>query len=276
MPLYLKFYFWLVLVSVVVFAIERIFSPPPRQEVFRKGFGQDLFWLLLNTQYLGWMLAVLSVYTLTWLNDAFLHFGLPNPESLRLIATWPLSLQFVVFLLLKDFLEWNVHRTLHRVPRLWEFHKLHHSIERLDWLTTFRAHWGEVIIYKLVVYLPLVILGVNETIIFSLLVFGLLVQVLIHANLTWDWGPLNYVLVSPRLHAWHHAVEMHGKHGQNFAITLTIWDWIFRTAYWPRDRSRPAALGFEGSKDYPPGIWGRLWAPFTRRTRKDKTSPLDG
>ncbi len=266
MPLYLQFYFWLFSVSFGVFALERLFSKP-RQEIIRDGFVQDLFWMLFNAQYVSWMLAILAVHTVAWLNAALFHFGLPHPESLRLIAKSPLWLQFIVFFVIKDFLEWNIHRVLHRVPWLWEIHKLHHSSERLDWLATFRSHWGEVIIYKVLVYLPLVVLGVNDTVIFAILVVSLLMQELVHANLNWDWGPLHYVINSPRLHAWHHSVEMHGKGGQNFGINLTIWDWIFRTAYWPRDGAPPARMGFDGLNDYPKGVWGRFWSPFRKRNQ---------
>jgi sterol desaturase/sphingolipid hydroxylase (fatty acid hydroxylase superfamily) len=272
-PLYLKYYFWLLLISVAVFTVERIFSATPKQEVFRQGFGQDLFWLLFNTQYASWMLAILSVHTVAWLNAGIFHLGLPSPESLKLISAWPLALQFIVFFVLRDFVEWNVHRVLHRVPWLWEFHKLHHSSERLDWLTTFRAHWGEMVIYKIVMYLPLVILGVDERVIFAILVLSLLVQEIIHANLRWDWGPFRYIINSPRLHAWHHAVEMHGAGGQNFGVTLSIWDWLFGTFYSPKDGHAPAELGFDGLRQYPTGIWARFWRPFARRSHARKDTP---
>ena len=265
MPLYLQFYFWLLLVSVAVFALERLFSAKPRQPVFRAGFEQDLFWFLFNSQFVSWMLALLSVHTVAWLNAGVFHSGLPQPASLGLISAWPLVVQFMVFFVLKDFLEWNIHRTLHRVPWLWELHKLHHSSERLDWLAAFRSHWGEMVIYKLMIYLPLVVLGVDDRVVFSILVFSVFMQELVHANLRWDFGPLGYVINSPRLHAWHHADEMHGLGGQNFGITLALWDWLFRTAYLPR--GVPTVMGFRGLEDYPAGIWGRLCRPFRRGRR---------
>ncbi|MEO6005838.1 MAG: sterol desaturase family protein [Opitutus sp.] len=265
MPLYLKFYIWLLLVSVTVFALERCFTARPSQPVIRDGFGQDLFWLVFNTQYLSWMLAVVAVYLVGWLNSAFFHFGVAQPDSLNLLATWPVWVQAVVFFVIKDFLEWNIHRTLHRVPWLWELHKLHHSSTQLDWLATFRSHWGEIIIYKLIIYLPLVVLGVDDRAIFTILVVSLFMQELVHANLNWDWGPLRYLINSPRLHAWHHSVEMHGAGGQNFGINLALWDWLFRTAYWPSDGHAPSELGFTGGNEYPAGVWQRFWAPFVRR-----------
>lgn len=265
MPLYLKFYFWLLLISAFVFTLERVFARDPKQEIVRDDFVQDLFWMVFNTQYVSWMLAIAGVHLARWLNTALFHFHLPALETLGLISHWSLALQFVVFFLLKDFLEWNIHRVLHRVPWLWELHKLHHSSERLDWLAAFRSHWGEMVIYKFVIYLPLVVLGVDDRVVFAILVFSLLMQELVHANLDWDWGPLRYVLNSPRLHAWHHSVEMHGHGGQNFGITLAVWDWIFRTAYWPADKRPPAQLGFSGMHDYPRTVWARFWNPFFRR-----------
>ncbi len=265
MPLYLQFYFWLLLVSGLVFALERLFPWRRDQEVMRPGFVQDLFWMVFNTQYLSWMLAIVSVQAALWFNATVLHFGLPAPESLRLIATWPVWVQFFVFFLVKDFLEWNIHRTLHRVPWMWRFHRLHHSIEDLDWAATFRAHWGEVVIYKVLIYLPLVVLGVSDGVVFAILACSLFVQELSHANLRWDFGPLRYVVNSPRFHAWHHDVEQHGATGQNFGVTLAIWDWIFGTAHWPKATESPRRFGLDESPPYPRDIWGRLWEPFLRR-----------
>jgi sterol desaturase/sphingolipid hydroxylase (fatty acid hydroxylase superfamily) len=268
MPLYLTFYFWLIAISGVVFTLERLFPARPRQDILRPGFVQDLFWMVFNTQYVSWMLAALTVHLGAWFNAGFLHWGLSPPDSLRLIAQWPAWMQFAVFFLLKDFVEWNVHRGLHRVPWLWRMHQLHHSIEELDWAGAFRAHWSEIVLYKLAIYLPLVVLGVSDRVIFAIVAFSLLIQELSHANLRWSWGPLRYVINSPRFHAWHHAVELHGKGGQNFAVNLTLWDWLFGTAYSPANPKLPERLGFEGMSQYPRGIWGRLWAPFSREANR--------
>ena len=105
MPIYLKYYFWLLLVSVVVFVVERVFSAKPKQEVFRDGFGQDLFWLVFNTQYVSWMLAILAVHVVAGLNAGVFRAGLPSLDSFQLISTWPLAIQFIVFFVIKDFIE---------------------------------------------------------------------------------------------------------------------------------------------------------------------------
>ncbi|MEO6245631.1 MAG: sterol desaturase family protein [Opitutaceae bacterium] len=267
MPLYLKFYFWLLLISAVMFTLERLFPWRRSQEILRAGFVQDLFWMVFNMQYVSWMLAIATVQFVAWFNSAFTHFGFPPPESLSLISRWPSWSQFIVFFLIKDFLEWNIHRVLHIVPWLWRLHELHHSSEQLDWAASFRSHWAEIIIYKAVIYMPLVVLGVPDQIIFSILVASVVVQELSHANLNWDWGPLRYLINSPRFHAWHHDVQFHQRNGQNFGVNLVVWDWLFGTVYWPKTGEAPERFGLTAESNYPEGIWRRLWAPFLPRAK---------
>jgi sterol desaturase/sphingolipid hydroxylase (fatty acid hydroxylase superfamily) len=262
MPVYVQYYFWLIAVSLFCLVLERLAPWRKEQKVFRKGFLQDLFWLTFNGHYLGLLLAMVTGQAIQVLNAFLFKLGLPVPESLALLSGAPLWLQFVIFFVVKDFIEWNIHRLLHNVPWLWEFHKLHHSIEELDWIGNFRFHWGEVIVYKSLSYLPLVILGVNGYVILAIAVVNTLMQDLNHANLPIDWGPFKYVLNSPRMHVWHHDVEQHGKGGQNFGIVLSVWDWLFGTVFWPEDRNEPAKLGFRGMSRYPASLLGRFVYPL--------------
>jgi sterol desaturase/sphingolipid hydroxylase (fatty acid hydroxylase superfamily) len=262
MPLYLEYYFWLLLISVGVGVLERVWPRHPGQKVFRAEWDQDLFWLLFNTHFVSWMLALAGVQLARWFQAALPAGGGIPWESLRLLSDWPWLLQFAVCFVVKDFIEWNVHRLMHVVPWLWRFHRLHHSIEQLDWLAAFRGHWAELVILNLVAYLPMVVLGVADSVVFAIVAVQTLLHELTHANLPWGWGRLGYVFNSPRLHAWHHDVALHGRHGQNFSISLSLWDWLFGTAYLPQQPETPARLGFEGMERYPRGIWGRLWDPI--------------
>lgn len=262
MPIYVQYYFWLIGTSLFCFALERISPWRNHQEVLREGIWQDLFWLVFNGHYLGLLLALITGKLIHSLNSLLYNAGLPIPESIAVLTDTPLWLQFILFFVIKDFIEWNIHRMLHLVPRLWEFHKLHHSIEELDWIGNFRFHWGEVIVYKTLSYLPLVILGVDNTVILIIAVIGTLMQDLNHANLPIDWGPLRYIFNSPKMHVWHHDVELHGRGGQNFGIVLSLWDWIFGTVYWPESKIHPDSLGFKNMEVYPRSLFGRFFYPF--------------
>ncbi|MCP3981551.1 MAG: sterol desaturase family protein [bacterium] len=270
MPVYLQYYFWLVLISLGCFLLERVTPWRRGQRVFRRGFAQDLFWLVFNGHFLGLILALGTGRLVAGMNSALRDLGWPVPDSLALIAGVPLWLQFVVVLVLKDFIEWNIHRLLHNVPWLWELHKLHHSIEELDWIGNFRFHWAEVLVYKTLSYLPLVVLGADHRVLLAIAVLWTVMLDLNHANVPVSWGPLRYVLNSPKMHVWHHDVEQHGKGGQNFGQVLSVWDWLFGTAYWPDDREGPERLGFDGMDSYPRSVPGRFVYPFLRRRASDR------
>lgn len=262
MPVYLQYYFWLIAISLLCLVLERLAPWRKSQRVLRAGIAQDLFWLVFNGHYLGLILALVGGRAIQLLNGALYDAGLPVPESLQLLSGAPMWVQFVVLVVVKDFVEWNVHRLMHNVPWLWEFHKLHHSIEELDWIGNFRFHWGEIVVYKTLSYLPLAVLGVDPRLMLVAGVLWTLMLDLNHANLGFGWGPLRYVLNSPKMHVWHHDVEVHGKGGQNFGQVLSLWDWIFGTAYWPAERERPERFGFAGMEHYPRGVVGRFVYPF--------------
>jgi sterol desaturase/sphingolipid hydroxylase (fatty acid hydroxylase superfamily) len=258
-----QYWVWLVAISLLCLVLERLRPWRRKQRMLRAQFGQDLVWLVLNGHYVGILVAIVGNYLLTQVWPA-----LGQAQEVNLINTQPLWLQFLVFLLFKDFLEWCVHNLLHRVPALWAFHKLHHSIEELDWIGNFRFHWMEVVIYKSLTYFPLVVLGVDGQVILWIAILTTLIGDLNHSNLNITWGPLRYVVNSPRMHVWHHmeAFPEGRRHGVNFGVALSVWDWLFGTAYWPsREQSpeqQPEKLGFPDMDAYPRRFLGRFLYPL--------------
>jgi sterol desaturase/sphingolipid hydroxylase (fatty acid hydroxylase superfamily) len=134
-----------------------------------------------------------------------------------------------------------VHNVLHRVPALWEFHKVHHSTVEMDWLSNWRFHWLEIVVYQTVLYLPATLIGFSSAAAFGCAVISTTLGHFAHANLRWRVGPLRYFINSPEMHVWHHVHPECGPQNRNFGISLSLWDWMFRTAYLP-DRD-PERLG---------------------------------
>jgi sterol desaturase/sphingolipid hydroxylase (fatty acid hydroxylase superfamily) len=87
-----------------------------------------------------------------------------------------------------------------------------------------------------------------------------------HANLSLDYGPLKYIFNNPKMHIWHHAKKLPLSHpnGMNFGISLSIWDYIFKTAYIPHD-GRDVELGFDGDENFPKTIVGQSLYPFIKK-----------
>ena len=134
----------------------------------------------------------------------------------------------------------------------------------------FRFHWMEIVVYQGITYFPLVILGIDARVILAIAVVVTLIGHLNHSNLNITWGPLRYILNSPRMHVWHHDFDWPADrpYGVNFGIALSIWDWLFGTAWWPdadaAPRQQPARLGFHGIENFPRGILSRLTYPLSR------------
>jgi sterol desaturase/sphingolipid hydroxylase (fatty acid hydroxylase superfamily) len=257
------YFFWLLVVSAFCWLLERIVPWRPKQKAWRDQIGQDFFWLVFNGHYAGVLLAALAGWAIQSLNHLWGE-RLSNLAHIKLLNGSPLWVQFLIFLLVKDFLEWCIHNLLHRVPWLWEFHKLHHSITELDWIGNMRFHWMEIVLYRGLTYLPLFLLGVDGRVILWIAVFSTLIGHLNHSNTGLDWGIFRWVLNSPRLHVWHHDVVNHKRSGQNFGIIFSLWDFLFGTVYLPA-RQQPEHLGFEGMEQFPKGLLQRLAYPFWKR-----------
>lgn len=257
--------FWLIVVSAFVLVLERIRPWRTGQRCLRPQIGQDVCWLVFNGHYAGVLIA--------WATSRLLAVaapGLERLEAIQLIAAQPLWAQFVVFFVGKDLLEYGVHNLLHRVPWLWGFHKVHHTIEQLDWIGNFRFHWMEIVVYRSLTYVPLAVLGADGRVILAIAVVSTLIGHLNHSNLDVTWGPLRYLLNSPRMHVWHHdrAWPSDRPRGVNFGISLSAWDWLFGTAWWPsraeRPTQQPDRLGFDGLEDYPRSLRDRILYPLSR------------
>ena len=149
---------------------------------------------------------------------------------------------------------------LHRVPLFWEFHKAHHSVKdgEMDWIVSFRFSWLEVIVYKSVLYLPLVFFGFRWEALMFHAIFGTFIGHLNHSNLDLGHGWWRYILNSPRMHIWHHDYEGDSKTTVNFGIIFSCWDWIFGTAKMPKDP--PAHIGFSGVETFPDNFFSQeIW-----------------
>jgi sterol desaturase/sphingolipid hydroxylase (fatty acid hydroxylase superfamily) len=161
------------------------------------------------------------------------------------VATGYMFLAFAVI----DFVNWGIHYLQHKVPLLWQFHKVHHSAEVMHPLSNFREHPVDNFTYYLVTglaygavngvavnvfgYLPSFpsLLGVP----LLMLAFNLLAYNLRHSHVWLRWpGRWSMVLPSPAHHHVHHSC--HPDHiDKNFAFMFPVWDVIFGTYCLPED-----------------------------------------
>ena len=250
---------WLLALSGLFFLLERLWPARPAQPALRPGLGRDLFYLLFNGHYFavltGSLVALLAGWTRSELTTRDLL-----PEH-GLLDAAPLWLAGLAYFVVSDLLQWCTHVALHKVPALWRIHRVHHSVVDMDWAGSFRFHWLELVVYRSVLYVPLALIGGKLDALFPVWIFATFWGHLNHSNLRIELGPLGRVLNSPRMHLWHHDASAEGGTSKNYGIVLSLWDWLFGTAYWPRDRS-PRALGFPGLDRLPPSLLGQQTWPL--------------
>jgi len=187
--------------------------------------NRDLVFNLLN----GAALFLLVTPAVKWV-DAHLQLGLVGMDWLSSGVG-----QFLVAFVLLDLARYWLHRAGHRIPFLWQFHRVHHSAEYIDATTGLRMH---VVDFLQLAALPIVLFGVlldtsgfEPWVIPAALLVGVFFDGWQHANLRIDTSrPLfkawNLLLNNPHFHSWHHTRDGH-IHDGNYSNTLIIWDRLF-------------------------------------------------
>lgn len=264
-PWYQNYFYALILMSLVVWGLELAFPWRKNQAAFRKDFWLDGFYMFFN--FFIFSTAISGFYAL--LGVFLSNFGL-TMKSLALfdISQMPLWAGLLIFFILNDFVQWFTHVQLHRYEFLWQFHKVHHSVEEMGFAAHLRYHWMENILYKPLKTLAVMLIGGAEpTHAFAIHFVSVLIGHLNHANVRITWGPFKYLINNSVMHLYHHAkVLPEGQMpGVNFGISLSIWDYIFRTNYIPQDQDGSYELGFEDIDEFPKTFWGQLTYGFTKK-----------
>ncbi len=215
-----------------------------------------------------------AVYTLMFLLENF------NFTSL----SWSFESIIIVFTLtlfvLSDFTRYLLHRLLHAVPFLWEFHKVHHSAKVLTPFTFYRVHPIENILFGFRYVLTIGIttgvfiylfagkidlydvIGVN---VFAF-IFSLLGSNLRHSHIKFKYPRfLETFLISPYMHQIHHSKKHFNK---NFGGYLSIWDYLFKTHLYSSEvKNMIFGLKNIQNKDYD-SLVKLLLTPFKRLINK--------
>ncbi len=262
-PSWHNYFYWLVGLSLAIWLLEIVFPWRKDQPVFRQDFFVDLFYLFFNFflfSLIGY--NALSNVGVQAFNDLLGLFGIQNLVAIQ-IQLWPVWAQLLTLFLVRDFVQWNIHWLLHRVPWMWEYHKVHHSVEQMGFAAHLRYHWMETIIYRTLEYIPLAMIGFGIQDFFIVHVFTLAIGHLNHANINLPLGPLRFLVNSPQMHLWHHVEKLPHDHPQgiNYGITLSVWDYLFRTAYQPYNGSH-LKLGFPNLAQFPHKLVDQLLYPW--------------
>ena len=259
-------YFWaLIIISLLVALLEYLFPWRREQPFFRREFWLDVFYMFFN-------FFIFSIFFTSWI-ALFTLGGVEaltgsDPQQWRLVdlSHLPLALQLPLFFIILDFLQWWGHRLLHRVPLLWEFHKVHHSVREMSFPAHLRYHWVENLFYVPLKFLGVTLFfGMPPELAFIVHYLSISIGHLNHANVRLTWGPLKYIFNNPVMHLWHHARHLPKERwgGVNFGLSLSLWDYIFKTAYIPEEDGT-IPLGFPRVEEFPKGFIAQELYPLKK------------
>ncbi|MCA9788230.1 MAG: creatininase family protein [Cyanobacteria bacterium HKST-UBA05] len=208
-----------------------------------------------------------------------LPFDLTAPDSLLAYKIPVMISCTLLAALISDFAIFFAHWLQHKVPLLWEFHKVHHTAKVLTPVTLYRMHPVDNLLTLTLVGLGLGMLyGVLQVVLHAeglvanlygvnlfFILFYLLGYNLRHSHIWISYGPrLEQLFISPAQHQIHHSAEE--RHwDKNMGLILAIWDKAFGTLYVPKGQES-FRLGID-SDDQPrfeQSATSLFWLPFVR------------
>lgn len=258
-------YFWgLILISILVWLLEILFPWRKEQSIFRKDFWLDAFYMFFN--FFIFAIVISGFYKL--IETIFSDLGI-SMKSIALIelSALPKIFQLLIFFILLDFVQWFTHVMLHRFDLLWRFHKVHHSVKEMGFAAHLRYHWMENIFYKPLKVLAVMLLGGFEPEQAFIVHFAAIaIGHLNHSNIKLTYGPLKYIFNNPVMHLYHHAYNLPNdrRYGVNFGISLSLWDYIFKTDYIPESEGK-IKLGYKGDEKMPKSFFKQIVYGFSKK-----------
>ncbi len=249
----------------------------PRRVVLSRSNQADIGYLFFNVfvfgVVFGW--AVLSYQFVSNGIIAALNamLGPVAPSTLPAYATRGI-ITVMLFLAYELGYYFN-HWLSHKVPLLWEFHKVHHTAEVLTPLTNFRVHPVYTWIFANILALSAAIANGLGNYMFgetayqyafadTNIILVLFIHAYVHLQHSHMWiafrGLAGRIFVSPAHHQVHHSADP--KHfNKNFGSCLALWDWMFGTLYVPEREREKLSFGFADRPDAHT-VKGELVAPL--------------
>src|SRR5215472_6817747 len=149
-----------------------------------------------------------------------------------------------------DFAAYLAHVTMHQVPALWRFHRVHHSDPTVDVTTALRQHPGETLIRYGFLAVSALGLGVDPGALAFYRALSAINSLLEHANIRVPQRIdrlLALVIVSPTMHKVHHS-RLEPFTNTNYGNILAVFDRLFLT-FTPAKHGRDVAYGLDGFDD---------------------------
>ena len=233
-------------------------------KIFRhRSMRADILMFFLNTLLTGLLVgwAIVGFSTVSGGVQGLLNGVFGTRASTEMPEWAARSLATVLFFLAYEFGYWLDHYLKHRIPVLWEFHKVHHSAEHLTPLTATRMHPVDSWLFMNVLSITIGIVGgayawamggsvAQYALTGTNVLLVLFMHLYVHLQHSEFWiaftGWRGKIFMSPAHHQIHHSNAM--KHyDKNMGSCLAVWDWLFGTLFMPSKEKEKLRFGIDAN-----------------------------
>jgi len=172
-------------------------------------------------------------------------------------ADLPFWASFLIFLLVRDGLEFAFHVAQHRIPFLWAMHSLHHSDPNMSAMTTQRHYWADPLIKQVTIWAATLMVITPTSAIYAAYGLASLWNFFAHADLPVNFGRWSWLINSPAYHRRHHSSRPE-HYDQNFAAIFPIFDVLCGSYRRPEGRP-PTGLARHPQSLGEVLIWPLIW-----------------
>jgi sterol desaturase/sphingolipid hydroxylase (fatty acid hydroxylase superfamily) len=179
----------------------------------------------------------------------------------------------VLVLVLISFVRYWIHRFQHANGFLWKLHSYHHQVQDLQASNTYVSHPIDFALRNVAVFLVLGIIGFDPFVILVAVPLSNISGTFSHCGADLKAGLLNYVLVTPEVHRWHHTAQVPEgyKYSCNYGVEFSFWDILFGTFYLPQKEGetlQPERIGHPSGNADEPNYLKLLLVPLGLYPRK--------
>ena len=243
----------------------------PKEVLLHPSAKADYVMFLINKSVVYAIYASIIIQSQFWFELVQNALGTPETVPPSLAVT---ILTTLVIAMAMDAMLWFGHYLFHKIPFLWEFHKVHHSAEVMTPITASRMHPCEEVITSIMSGIAvgvtaalmnqafgqgavmLNIFGINVVLaLFFLAAFNLR-----HSHV-WVRYPvwLQRIFVCPAQHQVHHS-KARQHWDKNMGFIFGLWDWAAGTLYAPKSYEK-LEYGLGNGED---GTWNTARALYFR------------
>ncbi|WP_191162305.1 sterol desaturase family protein [Mucilaginibacter glaciei] len=206
---------------LLTYVAEHLF--PQRKELLKTNHD-------LKNIMVGVVNLVFSFVTGYYLQK-LMQYALVKHIGLIHFAKIPNLLSVVLQILCIDLFVYWWHRTNHKLPLFWRFHKFHHEDESMNTTTAVRFHTVELFFAVIAKAVFLTFMGITVS---GLIAYGILffpVVLLVHSNIRINQKAdflLRKIIISPLMHRIHHS-KVVVETNSNYGSVFPFWDRIFKS-----------------------------------------------